>query len=1053
MAVTVVAPPLPTPTPTAAPTQAPTPNAVISPMSSTLAASASAAAAFAPAPAPVAAEAIPPLPLPAPAPERKRKLLKASSLSASGGDRGRVADAAVASRCRGRGRGCGLAPTVVTMGAPSLPAPTPTAAPAPAPTASLEPNAVTPPVSSMLASPAPAPEAIPTPPPAAAVAAAAAVPKKRRLLKASTLSGSGGLGRGRVAEATFTGRGPGVWCGRGRGSIPTTVTEHAATQPTPTPAGPPVPVPASASATAPSVEPNAVISPVASTLTASAAAAQPPAPVVPELATRVAVPLPEKPVLTAHDVAGPSNVPPSPPPRPPAASSSFFQVVIPPSGVQTNYAVHEAPDFDPNIYFADVPDGEQDELMLLSSTPTHLGVDTPPNVTTEQSMEVIITQDNPIPIPMDVDVDATATSSSLVADVVSSLAQAAVDVAVDFPSSSAKAAIHVTSSSARATIDIPSSSAQAAADVASSSAQGVAAAAENERPVVVNIELNEPVVEKSVLTTREVVMATLFPNGVFSCIVGPSHAPPPLLTSAASSVQTNYAIHESPDFNLNIFFADVPDGEQDELVLLSSTPTLLGVDTPPNVTTEQSMEVIITEENPIPIPMDVDVDSLATSSSLVADVVSSSTQAAIDIASSLAAVDFPSSSTEAAVHITSTSAQATIDISSSSAQVATDVASSSAQDVAAAAENERPVVFNTDLNELKVVPLLENSLLIAHEVIVATLFPNGVFSYIAEPSHAAPLTTNNQQFLFLVIPPGGVQINYITHDAPDFDPNIFFADDPNGKLDEHELLSSTPMLLDIDNPLDVTTKQSMKVIIKKDNPIPVPMDVDIDASATSSSLATDVASSFAQAAVDVASSSAQGAVVAAGNEMLVVFDFDLNEPTKVLPLPEKSVLTTHEVCMAALFPNGVFSYITGPSHVPPLPPLPPPVASNSFFQTVIPPSGTNYTVHNAPGFDPNIFFTDDPDDELDEPVLLSSPLMLFGVDTPPNMTTKKSMKVIIVQDNPIPVPMYIDVDAPTTSSSLVADVASSSAQGVAAAAGNDRLTVFDFNLNEPISRS
>jgi hypothetical protein len=44
--------------------------------------------------------------------------------------------------------------------------------------------------------------------------------------------------------------------------------------------------------------------------------------------------------------------------------------------VPTNYAVHEAPDFDPNIFFADVPVGEQDEPVLLSSTSTLLDVDT-----------------------------------------------------------------------------------------------------------------------------------------------------------------------------------------------------------------------------------------------------------------------------------------------------------------------------------------------------------------------------------------------------------------------------------------------------------------------------------------------------------------------------------------------------------------------------------------------------------------------------------------------------------------------------------------------------
>lgn len=113
-------------------------------------------------------------------------------------------------------------------------------------------------------------------------------------------------------------------------------------------------------------------------------AAWPPVPAIPELTTAAAAPLPEKPVLTAHDVvmatlfpngvfsytAGSSHAPP-----PPVASGSFFQEVIPPGGVPTNYAIHEAPDFDPNVFFADVPDGEQDELVLLSLTSTLLDID------------------------------------------------------------------------------------------------------------------------------------------------------------------------------------------------------------------------------------------------------------------------------------------------------------------------------------------------------------------------------------------------------------------------------------------------------------------------------------------------------------------------------------------------------------------------------------------------------------------------------------------------------------------------------------------------------
>nr|BAD37993.1 hypothetical protein [Oryza sativa Japonica Group] len=79
--------------------------------------------------------------------------------------------------------------------------------------------------------------------------------------------------------------------------------------------------------------------------------------------------------LSSPTVSSPTSPSHAPPP-PPAASDSFFQVVIPPGGVPTNYAVHEAPDFDPNIFFADVPDGEQDVPVLLSSTSTLLDVDT-----------------------------------------------------------------------------------------------------------------------------------------------------------------------------------------------------------------------------------------------------------------------------------------------------------------------------------------------------------------------------------------------------------------------------------------------------------------------------------------------------------------------------------------------------------------------------------------------------------------------------------------------------------------------------------------------------
>uniref|UniRef100_A0A0E0E424 Uncharacterized protein n=1 Tax=Oryza meridionalis TaxID=40149 RepID=A0A0E0E424_9ORYZ len=132
-----------------------------------------------------------------------------------------------------------------------------------------------------------------------------------------------------------------------------------------------------------SLEPNVVISPVSSTLTASAVAAWPPAPMTTELATAAAAPLLQKPVLTIHDVDMATHFPndvfsyighikasSSPPP---VSSNTFVQAVIPPGSLQTNYAIHEAPDFDLNIFFADVLDVEQDELAHVPE----LDVDAP----------------------------------------------------------------------------------------------------------------------------------------------------------------------------------------------------------------------------------------------------------------------------------------------------------------------------------------------------------------------------------------------------------------------------------------------------------------------------------------------------------------------------------------------------------------------------------------------------------------------------------------------------------------------------------------------------
>uniref|UniRef100_A0A0D9WSD7 AP2/ERF domain-containing protein n=1 Tax=Leersia perrieri TaxID=77586 RepID=A0A0D9WSD7_9ORYZ len=58
-------------------------------------------------------------------------------------------------------------------------------------------------------------------------------------------------------------------------------------------------------------------------------------------------------------VEEPVLAPVQPPPSPPVASQSSFQSDIPPGGVPTNYAVHEAPDFDPDTLFSD----DEEELV------------------------------------------------------------------------------------------------------------------------------------------------------------------------------------------------------------------------------------------------------------------------------------------------------------------------------------------------------------------------------------------------------------------------------------------------------------------------------------------------------------------------------------------------------------------------------------------------------------------------------------------------------------------------------------------------------------------
>uniref|UniRef100_J3MG34 AP2/ERF domain-containing protein n=1 Tax=Oryza brachyantha TaxID=4533 RepID=J3MG34_ORYBR len=86
--------------------------------------------------------------------------------------------------------------------------------------------------------------------------------------------------------------------------------------------------------------------------------------------------------------------PPPPPPTAPAASHSFYQPVIPPGGVITNYAVHEAPDFDPDTFYDELEDDDDDEPVLLLRKKTELlGVHTSPD-RPQRSMEVITEEDD-----------------------------------------------------------------------------------------------------------------------------------------------------------------------------------------------------------------------------------------------------------------------------------------------------------------------------------------------------------------------------------------------------------------------------------------------------------------------------------------------------------------------------------------------------------------------------------------------------------------------------------------------------------------------------------
>jgi hypothetical protein len=63
-----------------------------------------------------------------------------------------------------------------------------------------------------------------------------------------------------------------------------------------------------------------------------------------------------------------------------------------------------------------------------------------------------------------------------------------------------------------------------------------------------------------------------------------------------------------------------------------------------------------------------------------------------------------------------------------------------------------------ELATAEAAPLLEKPVLTIHDVVMATHFPNDVFSYIAGPSQASssPPPTSSNTFLHAVIPPGSL---------------------------------------------------------------------------------------------------------------------------------------------------------------------------------------------------------------------------------------------------------------------------------------------------------
>uniref|UniRef100_A0A0E0HTW1 Uncharacterized protein n=1 Tax=Oryza nivara TaxID=4536 RepID=A0A0E0HTW1_ORYNI len=69
-----------------------------------------------------------------------------------------------------------------------------------------------------------------------------------------------------------------------------------------------------------------------------------------------------------------------------------------------------------------------------------------------------------------------------------------------------------------------------------------------------------------------------------------------------------------------------------------------------------------------------------------------------------------------------------------------------------------PAPMTPELATAEAAPLLEKPVLTIHDVVMATHFPNDVFSYIVGPSQASssPPPMSSNTFLHAVIPPGSL---------------------------------------------------------------------------------------------------------------------------------------------------------------------------------------------------------------------------------------------------------------------------------------------------------